>query len=51
MLHLKLNFTNPLYVSTFRDKDLVKVKILDNQIFMARKDRYLMAVNYSVDLI
>jgi hypothetical protein len=50
-LLLKLNFSNPLYVSITDKKDFLTVNFLQNQIFRAMEGVQLLAENYTIDKI
>ena len=45
---MKLNFSNPLYVSTFEGNDYLNLKILNKHLFMAKTDKFLIEDKYSL---
>jgi len=47
-IKIKLNFTNPLYISTFGEKDTLDIQFLNTSLFKASLDNYLLAQNYSI---
>jgi hypothetical protein len=48
---MKLNFTNPLYVSSYGSKDSLTVLILGNGMFLAKVDNFKLAVNYTISKV
>ena len=47
-MKIKLNFTNPLYVSTFEDKDILDIYFLRSSIFTAKIDFSPLEENYTI---
>lgn len=48
---IKLNFTNPIYVSSFDGKDEMTMKFLATNLFMAASDGHFLADGYELSEI
>ena len=45
---MKLNFSNPLYVSSYGLKDKMQIRFLGNRIFVAKTDKLMLKANYTL---
>lgn len=46
---MKLNFTNPLYVSSYGLKDKLTIKFVGSYLFVAKSDKEQLEANYTLE--
>ena len=48
-MKLKVRFSNPIFVSSYNRRDLLKVTVLEGRLFIAQKDRAVVVDGYEVE--